>query len=164
MGQRRAGMPSVIARRQKQIEAAHLRATGLSWREVAGRVGYSSAETARVGAMHAIERATQEASDELVDMEIHKLDALHRAVWPKALDGDPKAVESVLRIMQRRSKFLGLDAAESRVAAAVEQAAGTLEAQTALVAVALDRVLRQLDLSESQWEQVPSLMAEELGQ
>jgi hypothetical protein len=31
-------------------------------------------------------------------------------VWTKALNGDVRAVDSVLRIMERRAKLLGLDA------------------------------------------------------
>ena len=163
MSKQRPGMPRTIARRQQQIEAAELRAAGLSWQEVAERTGYKSAGSARGGALRVIERATQEASDDLINLEINKLDQLHKAVWPKAVQGDHKAVQDALAIMQRRAKFLGLDQAENQIATAVEKAAGTLEQQTALVAVAVDRVLRQLDLTDTQWARVPTLMARELG-
>jgi hypothetical protein len=56
-----------------------------------------------------------ESAQELRDLEAARLDELHRAHWPAAVgeDGqppDPRAAALVLRIAQRRSELLGLDA------------------------------------------------------
>jgi hypothetical protein len=55
------------------------------------------------------ENATQR--EELVGRELRTLDLLQRKVMRQALDGDLKAVDRVLAIMDRRGKMLGLDAA-----------------------------------------------------
>lgn len=55
------------------------------------------------------ENATQR--EELVGRELRTLDLLQRRVMRMALDGDLKAVDRVLAIMDRRGKMLGLDAA-----------------------------------------------------
>lgn len=55
------------------------------------------------------ENATQR--EELVGRELRTLDLLQRKVMRMALDGDLKAVDRVLAIMDRRGKMLGLDAA-----------------------------------------------------
>jgi hypothetical protein len=52
----------------------------------------------------------QEPADELRRLEAERLDALLEAVWPEAMTGRRSAVESALRIMDRRSKLVGLDA------------------------------------------------------
>ena len=48
--------------------------------------------------------------EELVYLELERLDHLTSAVWLDAMGGSDKAVSSVLRIMERRSKLMGLDA------------------------------------------------------
>lgn len=37
------------------------------------------------------------------------LDGIERAMGPKALQGDPKAAEVLMRVMERRARLLGLD-------------------------------------------------------
>ena len=48
--------------------------------------------------------------EELVYLELERLDHLTSAVWLDAMGGSDKAVNSVLRIMERRSRLMGLDA------------------------------------------------------
>jgi hypothetical protein len=56
-----------------------------------------------------MQRALQEPADELREMEATRLDALQQAYWRPALDGDVKAATILLKLMERRSKLLGLD-------------------------------------------------------
>jgi orotate phosphoribosyltransferase-like protein len=43
-------------------------------------------------------------------IELQRLDQLTQSLWEKAaLGGDTRAVDSLLKIMERRSKYLGLD-------------------------------------------------------
>ena len=44
------------------------------------------------------------------ELELRRLDKLLDAQWDKALNGDLGAVQAVLRIMDRRATYLGLDA------------------------------------------------------
>lgn len=59
----------------------------------------------------------------MVELELARLDHLHRAVWPLAIGADPndllaaptnppdlRAMDRCIRIMERRAKLLGLDA------------------------------------------------------
>lgn len=41
-----------------------------------------------------------------------RTDALLAAVWPAAMDGDPRAVGAALRVLERQAKALGTDAVE----------------------------------------------------
>lgn len=50
-----------------------------------------------------------ESSGDLLTLELERLDAMLRGLWPAATTGDERAVSAALRIMQRRAKLLGLD-------------------------------------------------------
>jgi hypothetical protein len=52
------------------------------------------------------------AAGKALRQELDRLDAMLRACWSKAIGGDMKAVDRVLKISERRSKLLGLDAPE----------------------------------------------------
>jgi hypothetical protein len=51
-----------------------------------------------------------ETAEQVLTLELQRLDALTEALWPTATAGDPQAIDRVLRIMQRRAALLGLDA------------------------------------------------------
>jgi hypothetical protein len=44
-------------------------------------------------------------------LELMHLDALQDALWPSGIAGDQGAVDRILKIMERRARILGLDAA-----------------------------------------------------
>jgi hypothetical protein len=46
--------------------------------------------------------------DELRDIELARLDALQVALWPRVEKGEVRAVNSVMRIIDRRCRILGL--------------------------------------------------------
>jgi hypothetical protein len=43
-------------------------------------------------------------------MEVDRLEAMHRALWPNAKAGEPSAIDRVLQVSKERRKLLGLDA------------------------------------------------------
>jgi hypothetical protein len=47
---------------------------------------------------------------QLIDLESARLDALWQAMWPRALAGSARHAEVCVRICERRSRLLGLDA------------------------------------------------------
>ena len=58
-------------------------------------------------------RATEEqarAADELRTTELMRLDRLQAAAWAQAAKGDLRAIETMLRVIDRRCRILGLDA------------------------------------------------------
>jgi AraC-like DNA-binding protein len=95
----------------KERQVLELRRAGLTFDVIAQQVGYSNAS----GAYHAMRRAMQRTlnnagSEEIRELEADRLDRLQRFAWPQAAQGDLRAIESVLRIMARRARLLGLDA------------------------------------------------------
>jgi hypothetical protein len=105
-----------VARAQtayRRTRVVELVADGANYDKAAREVGYAN----RSGAFKAFWKALGEREAEAVDthraLELTRLDALQRAVWEQAESGDVRALEAVLKIMDRRAKLLGLDQVES---------------------------------------------------
>jgi hypothetical protein len=110
-------MPASRAQRTKTAErrakAVQLRIAGASWETIAQSCGYASRGAANTDVTRAMEAATAEAcrnADVLRQLEITRLDRLQQAVWAEAIKGDQDAIRTVLGIIDRRCKLLGLAA------------------------------------------------------
>jgi hypothetical protein len=62
--------------------------------------------------LEAIKQDISEDAAAVRTMELERLDSLLLALWPRAIAGDYKAVDRVLKIMERRARYLGLDSAD----------------------------------------------------
>ena len=52
------------------------------------------------------------AAEEIRSLELSRLDEMQSAIWNDCMDGKLTAIDRVLKIMERRSKLVGLDAPE----------------------------------------------------
>ena len=97
---------------EKRLDALTLRRRGSTFREIADKLGCSRAMVHKyvAGALREYAAANKEETEVYRALEADRLDALHAAIWPKAMNGDMRAVDRVLRIMERRAKLFGLDA------------------------------------------------------
>jgi hypothetical protein len=102
---------------QLEERCLELRASGLSFREIACELGVSVSGAYKAvarGLVAANEHNREEAAS-LRDLEVMRLDQLQAALWEQAVDEcDTRAIDRVLRIMERRAKLLGLDAPTQR--------------------------------------------------
>ena len=97
---------------ERQLQALELRKAGWPFHEIGDRLGIStsqafkdvSAQLKRLAAL-ALDNA-----EELRQLELERLDMLIQGLEPMARVGNPGAVNSYLRVMERRAKLLGLDA------------------------------------------------------
>lgn len=94
-------------RRRKALE---LRKAGATYDQIKTQMGYATRASAARDCFAAIRAIIAEPAEEVRQLELQRLDALLLGVWKKAKDGDPAAVDRVLRIMDRRAAYLGLDA------------------------------------------------------
>lgn len=93
-------------------EVLKLRLAGASFRAIARNLE-CSVGAAYKACMRAIERQMKEIgedADTVLHLELQRLDSMLLGAWPKAVAGDLSAVDRVLRIMERRARYLGLDA------------------------------------------------------
>jgi hypothetical protein len=94
----------------REVEAIQLRRQGLTYGEIAERLGYADHRGASLAVQRGMRRALQEPADELREIEAARLDRAMSKIWDQVEQGDLKAIGTMLRIMERRSKLLGLDA------------------------------------------------------
>lgn len=91
--------------------AAQMRVAGAQWDEIAEALGYSDRKTA----MQSVKNARRDRSndeetlEDIVDLELQRLDMLQLIMWRQAQQGDTKAVQTILAIMNLRMKMLGTE-------------------------------------------------------
>lgn len=98
----------------KQAKALELALAGASYEQIAKACGYQHRSSAMRIVRDLIKKwAPIDSSDAeaLRDTELARLDRLQAAHWTKALKGDYRSTEMILRIMRRRAQLVGLDAA-----------------------------------------------------
>jgi hypothetical protein len=104
--------PCRVVAAQRRQQAVQLRAEGATYKQIASEVGisYQRAHQLVGQAMAEVRADTVADAAALRDRELAKLDALEAGIWTKAAAGDLRAIETVLKLMSRRAKLLGLDA------------------------------------------------------
>ena len=90
-------------------KALELRRAGGTYEAIAERLGYQTRNGAHRAVARALARNPAADADAVRELETDRLDRLLVAVWPVALKGEPKAVDQVLKIAERRARLLGLD-------------------------------------------------------
>lgn len=115
-----------LAAHERQIRALELRRQGKSFPEIARELGYRGVASAYDAVMGALRATLREPAEQVRALELERLDIMLNAVWPAALEGDIAAQQQVLRLMDRRARYLGLDAPqridiEARIRAKAEQ-------------------------------------------
>ena len=93
----------------KEVKVLELRRAGLTWQRIAEEVGYKDHTGAYAAYKRAIKRTQQQPADELREAELDRIDRLQLALWPKAMKGDNASVNTIVRLMERRARLLGLD-------------------------------------------------------
>jgi predicted transcriptional regulator len=99
---------------QKQVNidtALDLRLTGMSYRQIAKAMGVSPTTAFNYvkEAISIIQKEYKEKAEELITIDLAKLSKMEIGLYKKAIKGDKGSIDSMLKIMERRSKLLGLD-------------------------------------------------------
>lgn len=97
---------------QRRYQAVQMRIAGVTPTVIAERLGYSSAAAVVKDIDRAMKKAAQQeqmASEQLLKLEIDRLDRIMASLWPKVIKGEVNACETALKVINRRSSLLGLD-------------------------------------------------------
>lgn len=102
---------SVLGGRPARVVYAYeMRVAGVDWETIADKLGYATPDTARTSVLNHVKKQYQPRDvDEIVELELMRLDRLQLLEWRKAQKGDGRAVQNILKIMERRASYLGLD-------------------------------------------------------
>lgn len=90
--------------------AFELRKAGASYELIAEKLNYANAKSVS-NTIYRVLRSKYDPDDveEVVNLELQRLDALQLVAWRRAKEGDLAAIDRILKIMERRSSYLGLD-------------------------------------------------------
>lgn len=104
-------MPGDTLNQERDARAWALRLSGATYAEIGQALGVSAQRAEQIcKRMLAYHRPSAEQVDQHRSTELLRLDRMLRAVWPDALKGNQGAIDRALRISERKSKLLGLDA------------------------------------------------------
>ena len=109
----RASKRQSIAVRQRGQQAIRLRMSGATIAQIANQLGYSSEAGAYKAIMRELEQTAQdmgESTEAVRQLELKRLDQMLFTIWNQVIAGDQGAISTALRIQERRSAMLGLDA------------------------------------------------------
>lgn len=102
-------MPAQIEAHERRVRALELRKKGMSYRQIAVEEGYAGPGKVQKAVESLLNQMAREPAAAVRQLELERLDALLAAYWNRALIM-PSIAELVLKIMDRRAKYLGLDA------------------------------------------------------
>lgn len=97
--------------REVENQALELRKRGYNYRQVAKALSISVG-TAHKYIQRAIDRIPAENAEQVRNLELERIDKMLTGVWERATKGDTKAILATVRLMERRARYLGLDAPE----------------------------------------------------
>ena len=100
---------------EKTLKALELRKQGLNYTQISKKLGCARSTACRY-VLSELENLADKCREEAVHvraLELQRLDDLYTKAWDLVdAGGSETAIDRCLRIMERRSKLLGLDAAE----------------------------------------------------
>jgi hypothetical protein len=94
-----------------RVRALELRKQGLTYQAIARylQVGVGSAHRYVARALADLKKLETAEAEDLRRLELERLDWLLRKLRPRLNQGEPAAVNSAIRISERRARLLGLD-------------------------------------------------------
>lgn len=97
-----------------KIRIFNQRRMGISYKEIAEELNLHTSQVHKIVkvALEELKHYRLDLGKTIIDQELTILDDLLKAKLPDAKTGDDKAIETVLKILQRRTKYLGLDEVE----------------------------------------------------
>jgi len=91
-----------------------LKLAGKSYRTIARKLDFRGPSGAHKAVSAYLRKTLTAPSDELRRIELERLDRLQVIAWKRVtVSADLKAISTVLKIMERRAKLLGLDAPQA---------------------------------------------------
>lgn len=100
--------PELIDKERRVVE---LRRAGATFDEIANATGYATAQGAYLAYHRALKRTLVDAgTEDIRQLELDRLDKMQKAIWAKVMQGDTAAIHTALKILDRRARYLGLDA------------------------------------------------------
>lgn len=140
-------------RDKRDAQALELWRGGASFDLIATQLGFKDPEAAETAAIRELERSPDPAPEDLVRLELHRLDVMQMSLWTKARRGDEAAIDRVMSIQKQRQhlRAISLIRSDLSLAEAVTmsvEASDVLDMQKdAALIVALKKIANQIDIA-----------------
>jgi hypothetical protein len=106
------GGKNALAVADRRRRALELRQDGIGYAAIATRLGYRTPSAAWKAVRAGLRETLREPAEAVRRIELDRLDQITSVLWPAATAEPPnfKALDRLLKVMQRRAALLGLDA------------------------------------------------------
>ena len=123
---------------QRQAEALRLRRGGLTFDLIAQQLNYANASSAQKAYLAAHRQIVFSDVEQVRKEEIDRLDLAQAAIWNGVLQGNNDSIASLIRIMGRRARLLGLDMPVKTQVEVSYYESDTIDAEVRKLAALLD--------------------------
>lgn len=128
-----------LKRENRALELRHQH--GMTFAAIAQELGYATTAGAHQAYRRALKRVEIAEPEEYLKADLERLDEMTQVYWQSALQGNLRSADMVLRIMQKRADFLGLDAPKKVQAEVVNyDGHGSLDAEVTNLARIIDYI------------------------
>ena len=106
------GSKQALNAAQRHAEALELRLSGMTYRQIGESMGFTESRAWKIimDELARLNKERSELAEDVVRLEVDRLDRFLLGVFPAAESGDEKAIDAAMKIMARRAKLCGLDA------------------------------------------------------
>jgi len=106
--------PRRVRTTEQTIKALDLRKKGFTYTQISEKLQCARSTACRyvLSELENLADQCREEAGQVRDLELQRLDELYLVAWKAISEGSETAIDRCLRIMERRAKLLGLDAAE----------------------------------------------------
>lgn len=97
-----------ISLQERRKRALDLRKAGATYQTIADKNGVSYSQAYK-DVQHSLKGITRESAEDVLTLELERLDRLFLTHYANAIQGDTSSARIALQIMDRRSRYFGLD-------------------------------------------------------
>src|SRR5262249_20774878 len=105
--------PEAVATPQLRGQVLALRKQGWGYQAIGEALGFT-AQRAHQIVTEALDELIKEPAQQILDLELQRLEGMLLGVMEDAEKGDPRAIDSALSIMARRARLLGIGAPQKQ--------------------------------------------------
>jgi hypothetical protein len=95
-------------KRDLAMQALGLRASGATYKQIAQALDLPNVMAAWRLVTIEVDNAIRESAQQVLELELQRLDRMLMAVWPDAIKGDSASIDKALKIEDMRCRLLGL--------------------------------------------------------
>lgn len=108
--------PNKVTAAQRREKALEARKAGYTYKAIGESLGITEqgAYKSVMRALSIINKNIAETAEEVRTIELERIDNLFKVMYKQALKGNQGAVDRCIRLMDRRARYLGLDAVERK--------------------------------------------------